>query len=405
MSFNKFMIRCGKYAFSMLTVLFMVTCSDDDPLEGNKYEDCKYLTNAESIGSVQSGLIRSTASIAGYPQFADYLDYSINVFKITYRTTFKGEQILASGIVSMPYGKNTPSDVAIIGSGLVLGDRDAPSSFRLPDNFTGFEFIGAVGYITIIADMIGFGVSKDLVYPVHNFEYSSSTMIDFIYACMEFFEVERIRLTGTNFMMGYSQGGYSVMSTLKKIEEDEINDIDIEAAAIGAGGDELVGLMRYALDRNTYPSPAHLAMLFTSYNEIYGWNRELTDFFKEPYAGRIPQLLNGSYDRQEADDELTTDFDNLFNAEFLEGLRDSTDTEVYSALVENSVYDWAPVVPLSIIHSVNDEKIPFADSQKAYDIMVENGSNSVTLVATETEGHINAALDFIQVVIDLFEAQ
>jgi hypothetical protein len=115
----------------MLTVLFMVTCSDDDPLEGNKYEDCKYLTNAESIGSVQSGLIRSTASIAGYSQFADYLDYSINVFKITYRTTFKGEQILASGIVSMPYGKNTPSDVAIIGSGLVLADRDAPSSFRL----------------------------------------------------------------------------------------------------------------------------------------------------------------------------------------------------------------------------------------------------------------------------------
>lgn len=399
------MIRPGKYALSILIILFTVTCSDDDLLEGNKYEECIYLTNAESLGSVQSAIIRSTASIAGYSQFADYLDYSINVYKITYRTTFKDEQILASGIVSMPYGKSTPSDVAIIGSGLVLADRDAPSSFRLPDHFTGFEFIGAVGYVTIIPDMIGFGASKDLVYPVHNCEYSSSAMIDFIYACMEFFEIERIRLTGTNFMMGYSQGGYSVMSTLKKMEEEGINDIDIVAAAIGAGGYDLVGLMRYAVDRNTYPSPAHLAMLFTSYNEIYGWNRDVVDIFKEPYAAVIPQLLNGSFDRQEADDQLTTDFDNLFNAEFLQGLRDSTDVEVYSALVENSVYDWAPTVPLTIIHSVNDEKIPFADSQKAYDTMVENGSNSVTLISTETEGHINAALDFIQVVIDLFEAQ
>lgn len=405
MTLNKIFTSFGRYAFLLLTVLISVTCSDDDPFDDSKYEDCIYLTDAESIGSVQAATIRSTASIAGYSQFAEYLDYSINVYKITYRTTFRGEQILASGIISLPFGKSAPSDVVIVGNGLIVADRDAPSSFKLPDNFTGFEFIASVGYVTVIADMIGFGVSSDFVYPIHNSEYSATTIIDFVYACREFFKIESVKLTGRDFMMGYSQGGYAAMATLKKIEEDGINDIDIEAAAIGAGGYDLVGLMNYALDRNTYPSPAHLAMLFSSYNEIYGWNRQLTDFFRDPYAGRIPELLNGEYDRQQVDDQLTPDFEFLFNESFLQGLRDSTDLQVYSALAENSVYDWTPTIPITIIHSINDEKIPFEDSQRTYDTMIENGSNSVVLIPTETEGHINAAMDFMEVVIDLFAAQ
>ena len=392
-------------SLALILAILSFSCSkDEDPYtEVNTYENSIYITGSESLGTVSATTIRTTATIAGYTQFADYFDYSIKVYKITYRTVFKGESVLASGVISIPTGISYPLDMAIVGNGLTLADRDAPSAFDLPDNYTGFEFIASVGYITIIPDMLGFGVSSDLTYPIHNYQHSARTMIDFIYACEEFITYERIKASGRNFMIGYSQGGYIAMAALKMMQEENIDDIYIEAAAVGAGGYNLVGLLKYALARNTYPSPAHLAMLFTSYNELYGWNRPVTDFFNEPYAGRIPVLLNGEYDRQQADDQLTTNFDDLFNPVFLQGLKDSTETEVFQALEENSVYDWTPEIPMTIIHSINDEKIPFSDSESAYNKMVGNGSTTVHLVATETEGHINAAMDFIEVVLDLFE--
>jgi pimeloyl-ACP methyl ester carboxylesterase len=401
---NHFSYRL-QIAFMAAILLSFTACSKDDfdDVPVDKYANCEYLDTAENLGSVQAFTIRSTATLAGYSQFSTYLNYSITVYKITYWTVFKGEPVLASGIISVPLGIKRPLDMVIVGNGLIMADRDAPSSFALPDNYTGFEFIASVGYIAIIPDMLGFGVSGDLVYPIHNYEYSATTMIDFIYACREFLECEKIETSGKNFMIGYSQGGYTAMATLKMLQEEHIDDINIEAAAVGAGGYNLPGILKYALDNNTYPSPAHLVMLFTSYNEIYGWGRTVNYFFREPYADKIPELLNGQYDRQQADDMLTTNFDDLFNPVFLQGLKDSTETAVYSALQENSVYDWAPEIPLTIIHSINDEKLPFSDSEDTYNKMVANGSTTVHLIATETEGHINAAMDFMEVVLQLIE--
>jgi len=286
---------------------------------------------------------------------------------------------------------------------LTFADRDAPSSFDLPDNFTGFEFIGSLGYLTLIPDMIGFGISRNIMFPIHNYEHSAIAMIDFVYACNELVRELKIPANGKKFLAGYSQGGYIALSTLKMIEEKPVPDIKIEATAVGAGGFNLVNLLNHAIETNNYTAPSHIALLLSSYNIIYNWNRPLSDFFSEPFAGTIPELLDGEYDREQIDMHLTCKIDSLFNPLFLNNLKNYNETAIINALRENCIDDWAPKGKLRIIHSINDDRLPIADSEETFNKMVARGAENVTFTAIETPGHVNAGVSFIEIVIAWFK--
>jgi hypothetical protein len=384
-----------------LIVVVLFSCTNEDDSKSGKeivlpLTPGGYLIQGEAVTNVSSATMQLAMDAAGYPEFKSYVKYSIKLYKISYNTTYKGQPIVASGLISYPAGINEPIPSMIVGNGLTFADRDAPTSFKLPDNFTGFEFIAAMGYLTLIPDMIGFGESSEITFPIHNYQYSAQTMIDFVFAVDEFIEAKGLSVNNRKYLTGYSQGAYIALSTLKMIQEKPVPEIKIEATAVGAGGYNLVNLLNYAIDNNTYSAPCHLILLFTSYNEIYGWGRPMTDFFQEPYASRIPTLLNGQYDRLQINDQLAYSFDSLLNPVFLNNLKNENEPALISALAENCIDDWAPLGKVNLIHSINDDRIPFKDSQDTYNKMILNGADSVYLTQVETVGHINAALDFIQ---------
>jgi pimeloyl-ACP methyl ester carboxylesterase len=391
-----------------IAALLLFSCSKDDdytkPPDDTILPDTSggYLVEGIGLGGVSIGTIKLTAQLAGYPQFNTYMKYSIKLYRIIYRTTFKGQPIFASGIISYPTDISDSIPTMIVGNGLIYADEDAPSEFKLPNNFTGFEFIASLGYLTVIPDMIGFGVSKDKVFPIHNYEHSANTMIDFIYASEEFIQAKKLPVNRKKFLTGYSQGGYIAMATLKMIEERPVPGITIDATAVGAGGFNLVNLLNNAIINNTYSAPSHLALLLYSYDIMYDWDRPLTDFFQEPYAGKIPELLNGQLNRLEIDQQLAYSFDSLLNPVFLYNLKNNNEPDLMNALRENSVDNWAPKSPLRIIHSTNDDRIPISDSEDTYNKMVANGSESVTFTPIATEGHVDSGIAFIEIILQWF---
>lgn len=389
-----------KYTSLAVALSIVVSCSKEDnqilPVQVNDY-----LVESKYRDEVSKSVISMTAQLAGYPQFSAYLQYSIKLFVITYRTTYKGEPIIASGIISFPITSDS-MPIMLVGNGLIFADEDAPSRFDLPNHFTGFEFIASVGYITLIPDMIGYGMSRDLLFPIQNYEHSANSMIDFLYACEEFIKEKNIPTSQKKFLTGYSQGGYIAMATLKKIEEHPELDINIDATAVGAGGFNLVNLLNYSLDKNYYSAPSHLALLLSSYNIVYDWNRPLSDFFQEPYASEIPYLIDGGYNREEIDQQLAYSFDSLLNPVFLHNLKNNSEERLMDALTENSVDNWVPTSTLRIIHSINDDRIPISDSEDMYNQMVSKGSDSVTFTKIETVGHIESGLAFIEIALQWF---
>jgi hypothetical protein len=392
----------------IIIICIVSACTKDKPtqIEDKVYplSPNGYFVEATGCGKVSETVLKSTAQLAGYPQFNQYFKYSIKLYRITYRTTYKGNSILASGLISYPTNVDDSIPSMFVGNGLTFADRDAPSAFHLPDNYTGFEFIASLGYFTLIPDMIGFGVSNNLTFPIQNYEYSANTMIDMIYAGREFIEAKQLKVNHKNYMAGYSQGAYIAMATLKMIQEKPVPDIKISATAVGGGGYNLVDMLNDALKKNTYSAPSHLAILFSSYNEIYEWNRPLTDFFQEPYADRIPDLLSGQFDRIEIDAQLAYSFDSLMNPVFLNNLKTGKEPAIIEAFSANNVDDWAPKSLLNIIHSVNDDRIPISNSQNTYNKMVLNGSTSVIFTPIDTNGHVESGITFVEKLIQWFSS-
>ncbi len=394
--------------YLVVGTILIYSCSKDDIVLENEIKtpdsqnnNWQVINDTSYLGAVSLSSLYWATKISGYPQFNKYLKYSIQVYKISYHTTFKGLPIIASGVISLPQNINEKLPVMIVGSGLTFADHQAPSEFSFPSQFSGYEFIAALGYITYIPDLIGYGDSRNLPSTFYNKEYSIKAVTDFILAANEFIENLNILTNQQYYITGYSQGGFIVLATLQAIEEGVLN-IEIKAAAIGAGGYNLYDLVRNNLNRETYAAPSHFAIFFSSYNEINEWERPMTDFFNNPYASRIKKLISGSFTRQEADNFLTNCIEILINPKFKENTLSGNEKQLIDALEKNSIQCWASKTPLRIYHSLNDEIIPYTDSENIYSKMKLAGSENVELIQLTGNTHYQSGLDFVEKVIQWY---
>jgi len=397
-----------------ILVIFLFACSqggDSPSTSGDSTTPQNpegYLVKATSLAEISTSSLILAAQNAGFPAaVGQFMKYPIKVFKITYRTTYKGKPILASGLISCPTGVSDALPTLIVANIQSYTDIDAPSEFSLPNHFTPLAAFASAGYFTIIPDMIGYGVSKNTIFPMQNYEHSAIAMIDFIKACDEFFKANKMKVNNKKFLAGYSEGGYTALASLKMIEEKPVSDIKIEATAVGAGGYNLVGLLDKIVlhGDGTYSAPSHIVSLLYSYNVMYDWNRPLTDFFQEPYAGRIPGLLDGTHNREEIDSQLTTDLNRLLNPDFLSALKGHGEEELMNALIENSIDDWTPKGNLMLFHNRYDEKVPFGDTLETYQKMISRGAQNVVLRDTsQFESHVDSGVAFVVIVSLWFES-
>jgi pimeloyl-ACP methyl ester carboxylesterase len=289
----------------------------------------------------------------------------------------------------------------VLQNGMNFADSAAPSQFNFPDRFIGLEFLASAGYFVIIPDGIGFGTSSDILFPMNNAAYAASATIDMMKAAEEYITSQRLPYNDHIFLAGYSMGAYVTNANLKAIEHQDFRHIT--AAAAGAGGYDLVGVLDSTLDGTNLLTPSQLAMVFASYNDTYEWNRPLTDFFNLPWALIIPALITGDYTGAEIDQHLPPDIDTLLNPEFVHRLATGRETELIHTLEENSVHNWAPHSPLRLYHAANDERIPFTDSWNTFLAMQDAGSRTVEFEELVGINHFFAVFDFLSLVLQWFE--
>lgn len=292
---------------------------------------------------------------------------------------YKGEAIEASGLLAVP--QNTPTVPALVSAqhGTMFKAADAPSNF--PATFSGFELIGAAGYITVIPDFIGYGVSSDIFHPYYDEEHSARAVVDMLKAAKYFLQQEKIISNGNLFLVGYSEGGYVTLAAQKEIESNPAHDLSLTAVAAGAGGYDLAGMMNEISTTSTYADPAFLAFILQAYNITYDWERPLTDFFAEPYASNIPNLFDGTRIREEINSELTNAPASLFTPDFYAALQSTTaEPELRAAIAANSLLDWVPKSPTRLYHGTEDEAVFFQTSVTTFETFQAEGATNVELI-------------------------
>ncbi|RNI21766.1 alpha/beta hydrolase family protein [Rufibacter latericius] len=390
-----------KWEWVAVALFIFSSCdsSDDDP----QPDENQYFVSATSIAQVPRTALQTLAVAAGFTEFVPVIDYDIEVFRFVYNTTYKGSQIQASGLLCIP--ANTPSAPALVSAqhGTMFDDDDAPSNF--PNSFTGFELIASVGYITVIPDFIGYGVSKDIVHPYYDEEHSAAAVVDMLKAAKFYLNQEAIDTNDNLFLLGYSEGGYVTLAAQKEIESDPSHDLDLTAVAAGAGGYDLTGMLTGIASTTTYAEPSFLPLILNSYNVTYGWNRPYTDFFQQPYADRMPGLLDGTKDREEINAQLTTTVTDLFTPTFYANLSNPTgETTLKQALTNNSLLDWKPTSPTRLYHGTEDEAVFFQTSVTTYNQFRAVGATNVEFFPIEGGMHRTSIEPMMLEVLPWFES-
>jgi len=302
--------------------------------------------------------------------------YGVDVYKITYNTTYKGETVLASGLVCMPQSESA-FPIISFQNGTNTLKSDSPSMNPTSYNYTLMEYMAGNGYIIAFPDYIGFGASAQYLHPYYDRETTDRAVVDMIMACHELIEEKDIqaKFSGEHFLMGYSQGGWATLSGLKSIETNYKTAIPVTAASCGAGAYDMMAMSSYVLTQDVFPGPLYLPYFIYS-QQLYGSHTDpLSKFFNEPYTSRIPELFNGSYSNTQVNAQLNDTISVFLKSNMITEFNNGADfAALRSLLVKNSVTAWQPGAKINFYHGTTDLNVPPVQSQLIYDSFVNLGA-------------------------------
>lgn len=384
------------YPYILVSVfVFIASCNDND---GNEPEPtASHLIDSELVYSATAAEIKLLVPFYGLDLDVNEFKYDVDMYKVTYKTTFKGSDITASGLIVLP---KTEQEVGMLSfqHGTITTDSDAPSNFSSSDsdavaNALLYGSVSSSGFITVIPDYLGFGASSSLLHPYYVEEYTASAVTDMIQAAAELADEQDVQFNDRLFLAGYSEGGYATMATHKAIEENNLNGFELIASFSGAGAYDIKGMQDYLFTQQTYDDPYYIAYIARSYQLTYDFSSILTDFFKEPYAEKIPDLFDGQKSADQINAQLTTVIADLIQEDL--SININTDPK-YSYLVdafeENSLTDWAPKVKMFLYHGESDVTVPYQNSVDTYNALVSNGTSTDVLSFVTLEGNHSTAI-------------
>lgn len=384
----------------LLFALLWTSCRKID-LHHNPSPANNYFVSATSLGTFSKTDLQGLATKTGFGVFAPLATHDVDFYKLIYKTSYKGNLIQASGLLAIPKNVLIPPSLISAQHGTIFNYADAPSNF--PNTFSGFELFASAGYITVIPDYIGYGVSQNITHPYYDKEYSALSVVNMIEAAKYYLQQQKIAISNRLFLVGYSEGGYTTMAAQEEIETNPSHHLTVTAAAEGAGGYDLTTFLSTIADTATYSAPSFLAFMLKSYDDTYDWNRPFTDFFQEPYASEIPSLLDGSKNRQQIDAALTTSTVALFNPVFYANLKDPTkETALKMKIGENSFLTWVPKSPTRLYHGTADEAVPFVTSVVTYNRFKAAGATNVEFYITYGGRHPTTITSMMQIVLPWF---
>jgi dipeptidyl aminopeptidase/acylaminoacyl peptidase len=346
-------------------------------------------------------LLQSFTAGLGNRTLTEKVKYGVKTYTLVYETSFRGKTIKASGLILVPDNLKKSAPLLSIQHGTTFVKDDAPS---VSGGYSGMELFASAGYITLMPDFIGYGESSEIFHPYYDVASSADGVIDMIKSAKTFLIKEKIPFNDKLFLAGYSEGGYVTLAAAKEIDTNQSHGLTVTAVAAGAGGYDLVEMLRGVTTDTYYSYPSYLAFVLMSYNNTYDWKKPLTYFFNDRYAKVLAQYMTGEHDGWFINSKLTTNVKSLFNETFYSNLKKpSGETELKQRLSTNSVSGWKTNIPIRLYHGTKDEIIPYQNSEVTLKNFIEAGSKDVTLKLIPGGTHGSSYGPMLQYFVPWFE--
>ena len=350
--------------------------------------------------SITKDNILEIVQASEFENLEGYLKHDISLYTITYNTTYNGKKIKASGLVAFP---DTDNGMPILNfnHGTTSLHADAPTEDLIQYSF--FANAASAGYIFVIPDYLGFGISDDIVHPYYRSDITGQTVVDMIRATKELAEIEGYNFNGDIFLSGYSEGGFATMSAHYNLENNNYSGLNLVASAPASGGYDISGMLDYFLSKDTYHVPYYIAFVAIGYKTSYDWTLPLSSIFNEPYASIIPEYFNGKYSGYEINSVLSDDISELLTSNFINNIYSDLELKIIvDAFEENSLDQWVPKNKMIMYHGTDDITVPYQNSVDTYSNFISLGAdkNTVEFIDLNGENHSSGSLPYI---IDLFD--
>lgn len=345
--------------FIILFIFVFISCDDDQT--GKPGSEFTYLVEYNKLHTLQKNIIAVTQAAVAlqYPEMnllKDSTNFSVDVYRLTYRTHFKNQEIIASGLVCIPADEGI-FPMLSFQNGTNSAHANAPTENAGNNTFTILQGLAGNGYILLIPDYIGFGTSDTIVHPYYIKDPTNNAVIDLILASREFIDIfiDDAVYSQDCYLAGYSQGGWASLSSLQAIERNELLDIEVRATSCGAGAYDILSATEYILGLDTFPGPQYLPYYLYSHQQYGSISDPLDKYFQEPYASMIPDLFDGTLTNAQVNAQLTDTISQLLNADFINNFTmDNTYEEIRTDMVNNSISAWPAASLLRFYHGTAD---------------------------------------------------
>lgn len=386
-------MKLKRIGILLLSLLFFSSCDDNDSsspaliVEANLFRTVRAETLKEFVNAADVG-------------FSDEIKFDVDIYKVVYKTTYKDESIEASGLVILPQKKaNEEFGMVSFQHGTIVSHSDAPSLVQAGDVEANlYASLSSAGFIVVVPDFIGFGASSEIAHPYYVEKATADAVTDNLKAAAELAQQKNVKFNEKLFLAGYSQGGYATLAAHKFIEESGLSGFNLVASFPAAGGYDVTGMQKYFFSLDQYSQPFYLGYVAHAYTSYYEWTQPYTNFFKEPYAGKIDQLFDGSKSASQINSALTNEISALVNQNLLLNIGQPTFDYIRVAFGENSLTDWTPAIPVYFYHGDQDTTVPYQNSVETYDQLILNGTSSSTISLTTLPGanHSTGILPYLE---------
>ncbi len=319
---------------SITLVFIFVGCDDNSQEACPEAEQGKY-TSIRKKGELPASYINDLKPSYGLPDDFN-VSYDIIIYAVEYETTDpKGNSVIASGAIYIPVKTdNEPLSLISGQHGLTIKRSDVASVLPL------YGYLGACE--------------------------------------------REIDLNDNLFLIGYSNGGYNSMAMHHELAMNP-RKFDIDASVVIAGYFDLEREANF-----TYPErlgrPSWAVYHPYVLNKTYELNI-IDKIVQQPYADRLDDLFNGEIDAYFIDNQLTDFTQQLFTKEYLDDYNSLSIFDTYRDIIKsNSLIETTISGDLLLIHSKEDEVVPYSQSEKLYNSILSKGGNA-ELVLLETGKH------------------
>jgi hypothetical protein len=205
--------------------------------------------------------------------------------------------------------------------------------------------------------------------------------------------LNNIQFNNQLFIAGYSEGGYAAMATVKEIEENYSNELNITMSFPMAGAYDLSGTMAdLMLSEEEYEDPFYLPFFILSYIEKYDLG-PIDSFFKEQYAVNLLEWFSGEHSGGYINDFLPNIPIHMLKDDLVAQFQNNPNFEFRLRLEENNLLNWVPTSTMYLFHGLVDERVPVENTNIAYASFngAENENIYVEILPENYGGHQEAA--------------